>query len=193
MSGRGSVSGTSLDPRWQSVHEDGSPCPGEEHPAVITRTTGRPVSGTLMGVRRADGTTAWVLVNAQPLGAPGEARRRVVVSFADVALREATEQLRAAFAVNERLVSELREALKRVRTLSGLVPICAHCKKIRSDTGYWERIERYITEHTGAQFTHGICPDCAEQHFPELFERSASGSEPPGPSGEAPETEKRKG
>lgn len=57
---------------------------------------------------------------------------------------------------------DLRQALQQVQTLSGLIPICAHCKKIRNDGGYWEQVESYIQAHSEAEFTHGICPDCAE-------------------------------
>lgn len=65
---------------------------------------------------------------------------------------------------------ELIEALENVRTLSGLVPICSHCKNVRDDSGYWDRIENYIQEHSEARFTHGICPDCREKHYPGLSE-----------------------
>ena len=58
------------------------------------------------------------------------------------------------------LVGELREALREVRTLTGFLPICAWCKNIRQDDGYWESVETYITEHSDASFTHGICPNC---------------------------------
>lgn len=61
----------------------------------------------------------------------------------------------------EMLIRELREALSHVRTLSGLLPICAWCKKIRDDKGYWQQLEAYIKTHSGADFTHGICPECA--------------------------------
>jgi PAS domain S-box-containing protein len=67
----------------------------------------------------------------------------------------------------ERLIGELKAALADVKTLSGLLPICAHCKKVRDDRGYWSRIETYIRERSHAEFTHGICPDCARQFFPE--------------------------
>ena len=60
----------------------------------------------------------------------------------------------------QRTVSKLQEALTNVRTLSGLLPICAWCKKIRTDQGYYEQIESFISAHTDATFTHGICPDC---------------------------------
>ncbi len=63
--------------------------------------------------------------------------------------------------------SELREALARVRTLSGLIPICSHCKKIRDDKQSWHQLERYISDHSDAAFSHGICPDCIEEWYAE--------------------------
>ena len=57
----------------------------------------------------------------------------------------------------------MQEALTKIKTLRGLIPICATCKKIRSDQGYWQRFEVYITEHSEADFTHGICPECLKQ------------------------------
>jgi PAS domain S-box-containing protein len=63
----------------------------------------------------------------------------------------------------ERLILELRKALSHVRLLSGLIPICASCKKIRNDKGYWEQIEIYIRDHSEAIFSHGYCPECAEK------------------------------
>ena len=68
----------------------------------------------------------------------------------------------------ESLIAELKEALSTVKKLSGLLPICAGCKKIRDDTGYWNRIEAYIRDHSEADFSHGICPDCAEKLYPDL-------------------------
>jgi len=62
-------------------------------------------------------------------------------------------------ALSER-VCQLEEALTRVKQLQGLLPICSYCKKIRNDRNYWEQVEAYITEHSEAQFSHGICPDC---------------------------------
>ena len=66
------------------------------------------------------------------------------------------------------LIQELTEALARVKTLSGLLPICASCKKIRDDKGYWQQVETYIRQRSEADFTHGICPDCAERLYPEF-------------------------
>ncbi len=63
----------------------------------------------------------------------------------------------------ERLIANLKEALTKVKTLSGLIPICASCKKIRDDKGFWKQVEIYISEHSDADFSHGICPDCYEK------------------------------
>ncbi|MCX6135142.1 MAG: PAS domain-containing protein [Ignavibacteriales bacterium] len=81
-----------------------------------------------------------------------------------------TEQKLAA-AEREKLIRELQSALVDVKTLSGLVPICASCKKIRDDKGYWTQIEAYIQERTPAHFSHGICPDCVKILYPEYKPR----------------------
>jgi len=65
--------------------------------------------------------------------------------------------------------AELKKALDEVKTLSGLLPICAACKKVRDDKGYWQQIESFISEHSDAQFSHGLCPHCAEQLYPEYY------------------------
>ncbi len=61
-------------------------------------------------------------------------------------------------------VRELEEALANVKTLQGLLPICSYCKKVRDDGNYWTQVEAYVGKHTGAQFSHGICPDCYAKH-----------------------------
>src|SRR5262249_41445606 len=76
------------------------------------------------------------------------------------ATQEATEAIRAR--------NELEGALAHVRTLPGLIPICAWCKKIRNDEGYWEQLELYVKHHSEADFTHGMCPDCARDHTEAL-------------------------
>ncbi|MBN2809359.1 MAG: cache domain-containing protein [Deltaproteobacteria bacterium] len=70
--------------------------------------------------------------------------------------------------VQER-TKQLEKALKEVKTLSGFLPICASCKKIRDDDGYWNKLENYISEHSNAVFSHGICPDCAQKLYPDFF------------------------
>ncbi len=68
----------------------------------------------------------------------------------------------------QKLLTQLEKSLKEIKTLRGLIPMCAWCRKIRDDKGYWKRVETYIQEQTGAAFTHGICPECAEKIQPGL-------------------------
>ena len=77
--------------------------------------------------------------------------------------------LRTLMKEKEQLISELQEALAKVKTLSGLLPICSSCKKIRDDKGYWNQIETYIRQHSEAEFTHSICPKCAKMLYPGLL------------------------
>jgi YesN/AraC family two-component response regulator len=69
----------------------------------------------------------------------------------------------------EKLITDLREALAKVKLLSGFLPICASCKKIRDDEGYWQQIESYIRDHSEAEFSHGICPDCARKLYGKYY------------------------
>jgi len=86
----------------------------------------------------------------------------------DITARKQAERER------EKLISELKEALANVKTLSGLLPICSYCKNVRDDKGYWGQIESYLHKHSDADFSHGICPVCAEKYFADfdLFEDS---------------------
>ena len=68
----------------------------------------------------------------------------------------------------EELIINLQKALAEVKTLSGMLPICAWCKKIRNDEGYWQKIEAYFKSHSDLDFTHGICDDCANKEYPEF-------------------------
>lgn len=81
------------------------------------------------------------------------------------------QTVRQAEENQRKLVDELRKALAEVKTLSGMLPICASCKKIRDDKGYWKQIEEYIRDHSEAEFSHGICPECAEKLYPEFFKK----------------------
>ena len=76
---------------------------------------------------------------------------------------------RRAEGERERLIIELQDALAEVRTLSGLLPICSGCKKIRDDQGYWNQIEDYISSRSKATFSHGICPECAKKLYPDYY------------------------
>jgi DNA-binding NtrC family response regulator len=70
----------------------------------------------------------------------------------------------------ERLILELQEALSKVKQLSGLLPICASCKQIRDDKGYWTQVEVYMREHTEIDFTHTVCPECTKKLYPEYYD-----------------------
>jgi PAS domain S-box-containing protein len=90
--------------------------------------------------------------------------RSVILSLLyDVTERQQAENERA------RLLSKLQKAISEINVLSGLIPICASCKKIRDDKGYWNRIESYIEEHSAAEFSHGICPECTEKLYPDFY------------------------
>lgn len=66
---------------------------------------------------------------------------------------------------------DLAKALSEIKQLRGIIPICALCRKIRDDEGFWQQVEVYISQHTDAVFSHGICPECAEKSYPEVFHK----------------------
>ena len=84
-----------------------------------------------------------------------------------IVLRDITQR-KEAEKDKERLIGELRDALSKVKTLSGMLPICSSCKKIRDDEGYWHQVESYVKAHSEAEFTHGICPDCMRKLYPDV-------------------------
>jgi DNA-binding response OmpR family regulator len=94
-----------------------------------------------------------------------EAEVRKLNAELELRIAERTAELQ----VRESLIAELRETAAKVKVLSGLIPICAKCKKIRDDKGYWGQIEIYIRDHSEAEFSHGICPDCAKVLYPGCF------------------------
>ncbi len=95
---------------------------------------------------------------------------RIVLTYSIVAglsyaLESARDHYYRSLLKEKRL---LEHALAEVKTLSGLLPLCAHCKKVRDDQGYWNQLEAYIMAHSDADFSHGICPECAEKFYPEM-------------------------
>jgi len=86
-------------------------------------------------------------------------------SFTDISERIRHEKER------EGLIAHLRRALSDNKVLNGLLPICAGCKKIRADKRHWTQLERYISSHTAAQFSNGLCPDCVWKHCPDITEQ----------------------
>jgi PAS domain S-box-containing protein len=85
--------------------------------------------------------------------------------------RDVSERLRAE-EERERLIQELQDALAQVKTLSGLLPICANCKKIRDDGGYWQDVAVYIRDHSEAEFSHGLCPECFNEFYSDFLDES---------------------
>lgn len=113
------------------------------------------------GIRK-DGEVRWLEMSATRIEYGGKPAIQGVV--VDITERKRAEEER------ERLIGELQEALSKVRQLSGLLPICASCKKIRDDKGYWHQVEEYVRDHSEADFSHSICPDCAKRLYPEYLD-----------------------
>ncbi len=113
------------------------------------------------GIHR-DGRPIPLIVSSRPIFDDGGRFIGTLAAFVDIAERKRAEEER------ERLIAELKEALANIKTLKGLIPICASCKKIRTDEGYWQQVEVYIRDHSAAEFSHGICPDCMQKLYPEF-------------------------
>jgi PAS domain S-box-containing protein len=110
---------------------------------------------------RKDGTEMNILANSALLERDG---RKVVLSID----RDNTERIRTQ-AERERLIEELTDALAKIKTLTGILPICASCKKIRDEAGEWTAIENYVRDRSEADFSHGICPECAKRLYPGYY------------------------
>jgi len=114
--------------------------------------------------KRADGKDLTCIVRATPFIDPQSGELLgIVESFTDITERKQLE------AEREELISQLSRSLEEIKTLKGIVPICSHCKKIRDDKGFWNQLEMYIQDHSDAQLSHGICPGCLREHYPEEF------------------------
>jgi DNA-binding response OmpR family regulator len=85
-----------------------------------------------------------------------------------VRIKRAETALREKEIEQKRLIEQLQDALAEIKTLKGFIPICASCKKIRDDEGYWNQIEEYLTAHTDAVFTHGLCPQCVKKYMEDI-------------------------
>ncbi len=127
----------------------------------------------------ADGTGDFEYVENPVLTKWGEER---IIAWHNTVLRDESGKIIASLSSGEditerkrveeekeRLIKDLKEAIENVKVLRGLLPICASCKKIRSDNGYWTQIEVYIREHSDAEFTHGICPECMKKLYPDII------------------------
>jgi len=106
-----------------------------------------------------DGSQRYFIVTATPYLDIDNNPTGIIETFQDITPRRLLENER------EKLIKELQLTMDKVKTLSGFLPICASCKKIRDDKGYWTQIESYIKDHSEAEFSHGICPDCATKLY----------------------------
>ncbi|MBI5215748.1 MAG: PAS domain S-box protein [Ignavibacteriae bacterium] len=109
-----------------------------------------------------DGKELWVGQNVTTLWGEETITGYQVVAR-DITERRHGEELR------EKLIRDLEQAIYNVKTLTGLLPICASCKKIRDDSGYWNQVEAYLIEHTDLTLTHGICPECMKKLYPQYY------------------------
>lgn len=112
--------------------------------------------------QRKDGSLVVVSIGGAPIVVDGKMVGILVI------YRDITEQ-KAAEAERERMIRELQAALNKVKTLSGLIPICANCKRIRDDKGYWNDVEMYISQHSDAEFSHGLCNECMQKLYPDQY------------------------
>lgn len=122
---------------------------------------GNKTAGVEQRLMKKDQEEMVALVYSSPIVNAGEvvgAR----LNITDITPRKRAEEQR------DKLISELQETLAEVKILKGIIPICASCKKIRDDKGYWNQVESYIGEHSEAEFSHGICPECVKTLYPEL-------------------------
>lgn len=116
-------------------------------------------------VRHKDGGSRWLEVSKQAYRTDGKVAGVIGVA------REVTDLVRRE-REREKLIVDLQQGLDRVRTLKEMLPICAACKKIRDEQGRWHQIEAYIRAHTGTEFTHSICPECAHRLYPEIYAKA---------------------
>jgi PAS domain S-box-containing protein len=152
---------------YELSHQGSVPCSSDEHPCPMRRVreTGQPV--TVEHIHRfADGSLRSVEVHGYPVF-DGEGLLVQMIEYCiDISDRKTAAQEREA------LIGDLQRALNEVKALSGLLPICASCKQIRDDQGNWNTLEQYISSHSEATFSHGICPECAQKLYPDMCRKT---------------------
>jgi PAS domain-containing protein len=104
----------------------------------------------------------WFKANISPIKAIKGQPRMVVWAAFNIT------ELHNTLTEKEALIVELKEAISEIKVLRGILPICSYCKKIRDDKGYWNQVESYIHRHTGVEFSHGICKDCADKYYRDM-------------------------
>jgi hypothetical protein len=127
--------------------------------------SGEPIIGLVESRQLEDGQNNWTWTTKVPL------RDESGQIMGLVGITREINDLMKAQTERDNLITKLQNALADVKTLSGLVPICANCKQIRDDKGFWMQVESYIQERSQARFSHGICPDCMKKLYPEFVQK----------------------
>ena len=147
-------------------HRSDTPCNSSDHPSPLEKVkeTGLPVT---LERRHYDSEDSYrdFEVHGFPIFDDRGKIVQMIEYCIDVSERKQAESIR------EKLIEELQRALIQVKTLSGLLPICSSCKKIRDDKGYWNNLDKFISEHSDAEFSHSICPDCAQKLYPKYMKK----------------------
>ncbi len=148
---------------YKATHGSDTHCESPDNPCPVRELLekGEPVT-TVHQHHGKNDNVVYAEVSAYPIeGNDGKIVRFVHVSK-DITERVKLEKER------EKLIRELQTALAEIKTLKGIIPICCSCKKIRNDSGYWEQIESYMSQHLNAEFTHGICPHCVKKLYSDV-------------------------
>ena len=136
-------------------------CKAEE---FLGRLFGFPVvSGETIELDIVHGEAGKIIAEMRVVEMDWEGERAYLASLRDITERKQAEEER------KKLILQLQDALEKVKQLSGLLPICSFCKKIRDDDGYWNKIETYIETHSEAEFSHSMCQECAKKHYPQIY------------------------
>ncbi len=149
------------------THDKAGPCEDADHPCPLTvvKKTKQPYVVEHLH-RGPGGEFRNCEIHGYPILDDNENVVQMIEYSVDITNRKNVELER------EKLIFQLQEALAKVKQLSGFLPICASCKKIRDDKGYWNQIETYISNHSEAEFSHGICPDCAKKLYADFYKKS---------------------
>lgn len=148
-------------------HNREKPCGGSDHPCPLERIkeSRQPYTVEHIHTHR-NGSASEMEVHGFPIFDENGKMAEIIEYCIDVSDR------RQAAMEREALIRDLQRALSEVKELSGLLPLCSSCKKIRDDNGYWNVLEQYISSRTDAEFSHSICPDCAKRIYPDIFNSS---------------------
>ena len=155
---------------WEIIASDNAPSlaimdwemPGLDGPELCRRIRGNPASASMYVLLLTSRDAAEDIVAGLDAGADDY----LVKPFRAAELRARINAGVRVLTLQERLaqrVAELQDALASVKQLSGMLPICSYCKRIRSDEDYWQQVETYVADRTDAEFSHGVCPDCLEK------------------------------